>query len=440
MVRVKHLGWIQNKWSFSENPFSIKELSSQKELDNLFVDREDVLKQLVNGLDSSEGGVVYGISGIRGSGKSTALNKALEEMRRKGSLTLKVSASGTYSEEEYLKKILTALCDQLEDKTFSDNLEKEIIRIKANLLYDEKITKEKTVDASIRASIKASVLNFFGSEVGSEVKESVSDQIEKSLKPYSKVTLVRELLHLLALLKKEAKKIIVSIDETDKCSFETEEKCLDTIKEILLSRDSHFIFVGTLDFYNNFRQVFLGKGEEATTSSIFSDVIPVHHLSPENSVQIINKRLAFYAIDKHYKNPFDENALKCIFEIADGNPKQLMRLCSQGFIFFGDEGKQINAQELINYFMGKNFIDRLSRTERNYFKIVERSKHVTAGSPELVNALKEAKIKAISRQQNRVILERLVKKKFLCKQVKILEGFRRTVYAPTELSKYVFPK
>ena len=100
------MGWIRDKWGFSENPFSIKELSSKEELERLFVNREMELKQLVNGLDSSEGGVVYGISGKRGSGKSTVLNKALAEMRKCGSLTLMVKTSGVYSEEDYLKKYL----------------------------------------------------------------------------------------------------------------------------------------------------------------------------------------------------------------------------------------------------------------------------------------------------------------------------------------------
>ena len=113
------MGWIVDQWGFSQNPFSIKELQNKDELDKLFVNRDTEIKQLINGLDSSEGGVVFGISGLRGSGKSTILNKTLEELKNKDSLVFNIKASGTFSEVEFLEKILTDVCDQLELKKAS---------------------------------------------------------------------------------------------------------------------------------------------------------------------------------------------------------------------------------------------------------------------------------------------------------------------------------
>jgi hypothetical protein len=434
------LGWIEDKWGFSENPFSIKELSSKEEIERLFVNRSMELRQLVNGLDSSNGGVVYGISGKRGSGKSTVLNKSLSEMRKRGNIALVVRTSGNYSEEDYLKKILTDICDQL-DGNLSETLKKEVMRLKANLLYDEKVTKGNTSEASIRASIKASLLSFFGSEVGGELKEGVSDQIEKSLKPYSKVTLTREVLQFLALLKKETKtKIIVSIDETDKCDFEEEEKLLNAIKAILHTRDSHFIFVGTLQFYENFKQAFIRNVEEATVSSTFSDVILIEPLLEDKALEIITKRVSFYSISGKSRIPFDKESMKVILELANGNPKQLMRLCSEGFIYYGDDGKEINAPDLVKYFLDKHFIERLTSVERVYFKITERLGKVTSSSIELITELKKANVKAITRQQNRVILERLVEKRYLLKKTVSVSGVKQVQYLTSELSKHIFSK
>jgi hypothetical protein len=132
--------------------------------------------------------------------------------------------------------------------------------------------------------------------------------------------------------------------------------------------------------------------------------------------------------------------MKVILEIAEGNPKQLMRLCSEGFIYWGDEGKEINASALVKYFVSKGYIVRLSRTEKLYFKIVERLGTVGAGSIELIDALKKAKIKSFTRQQNRVILERLVDKRYLLKNVTVVNDLRKVQYLPSELSKHVFSK
>jgi Cdc6-like AAA superfamily ATPase len=427
---------MKDKWGFSENPFSIRALTNPKELERLFVDRDMEIKQLLNALDGREGGVVYGISGMRGVGKSTVLNKVLEEMRKKDSIVFKVMASGTFAELDFLQKLLTDVCDQIDLKKASKNLKKEVVKLKANLLYNEKRAEKESSEASIRASIKASFVSLFGSEIGSELKEGMEKQIETTLKPYSPSTITREILQFLSFLKKETKTkhIVIGIDETDKCRFEEAEKLLDSVKAVLATENSHFVFVGTLDFHKNFIQVFSKREEEATLSSIFENIIKIPPLDNDKIIDIINKRLSYYSIMEKSRNPFSKEALEVILDMAEGNPKQLMRLCSEGFTYFGDKGEEIKAEDLVQYFKNKEYIAELSATEEIYLEVVKDLGKVSAISKELFDRLKQKGIEHKDRKQYRVNLEKLVGKKYLTKGI---DEKRQVQYMPSVICKHI---
>jgi Cdc6-like AAA superfamily ATPase len=429
------LSWIEEKWGFSENPFSINSLTDPKELEKLFVDRETELKELLNGLESRSGKEVYGISGMRGSGKSTVLNKVLEEMKKNKSIVFKVTASGTFTELDFLRKLLTDVCDQIDLKGASKNLQREVVRLRTNLLYNEKRAEEGGSEASIRASIKASLPFIFGSDVGSEIKTVAKKQIEKTLKPYSKATLTREILQFLSFLKKEtkARHIIIGIDETDKCRFEEAEKLLDSIKTVFTSEDSHFVIVGTLDFHRNFMQAFAKRAEEATFSSIFEDVIEIPRLDDRKILEIIAKRVDYYSVGGKTRNPFSKESLQVIIGLTEGLPKQLMRLCLIGFLYLGEEGREIAASDLVKYYKIKGYISDLSVTERIYVDAVKSLGEVSAISESLFNELAKKKIKPRSKKQYRVVLENLVAKSYLTK--KTIEG--EVKYMPSELCKHI---
>lgn len=430
------MGWIEERWGFTKNPFSIKELGTSAELKRLFVNREVESRQLQNTLSGSEGGVVYGISGIRGSGKSTVLNKALDEIRIRGGLVFKVRASGTFSELDFLQKLLTDICDQIDIKKVSKKVKEELFRLKTNLLYNEKVGEEKSSDASIRASIKASLATLFGFEIGSDIKEGVKRQIEKTLKPYSKSTLTREILQFLSLLKKETKSkfIVIGIDETDKCRFEEAEKLLDSIKSVLGTEDCHFVFVGTLDFHKNFAQAFKGKEEEATLASIFEGIVKIPPLSDGKIVEIIQKRLDYYSSTKPPKNPFSREALKVVLELANGNPKQALRLCSESFNYFGDRGREIAATDLVEYFKTRDYILELVPTEKTYLDVVKSLGSVSAISEEFFEKLAQKGIKHRGKKQYRVTLENLVNKNYLVKE---MDENGQVRYMLSELSKSI---
>lgn len=430
------MGWIQDLWSFKKNPFSIKELNKSDELKKLFVNRQKELRLLRNTLTGSEGGIVYGISGIRGSGKSTVLNKALDEVKNKNGLIVTVKASGTYTGLDFLQKLLNDICDQVEIQKLPKNVVEEIIRLRGNLLYNEKMTEGKGSDSSIRASIKASIFSLFGSEVGSEIKEKIEKSVAKQLKPYSKSTLTREILQLLFFLKKKTKfnYITVGIDETDKCRFEVAENLLDSVKTVLGSEHCHFIFVGTTKFYENFIKVFKKQEEEATLASIFDNIILIEPFSDKEIMKIINKRLKYYSIKDKPKNPFEEKTMQIMLELSKGNPKQAMRLCSESFMYFGDEGKKIVAADLAKYFESKGYFPDLTPTEKKYVNVIKKLGDITSTSEKFREELAKKGIKHKTDSQYRVNISRLVEKRYL---KKIITKKKETVYALSEFYKHI---
>lgn len=432
------MGWITELWNFRSNPFSIRELSSPEELNQLFVDRNLEVRQLRNALMGSEGGIVYGISGLRGVGKSTVLNKVLEEvMKAEKNLVVKVKASGYYEELDFMKKILTDMCDQIEVKEMPRNVKEEIVRLKTNLLYTEKVEEGKASEGVIRSSIKASIFSIFGTEVGTEVSEKIREGVERQLKPYSKSTLTREILNFLQFLKREASysKIVVGIDETDKCRFTIAEKLLDSIKTILVAPYCHFVFVGTLEFHKNFIKAFRpGEEEEATMASVFESVLPIRPLNENQILEIIEKRLSYFSLGKKVRNPFSNKALKVITSLARGIPKIASRLCSESFIYFGENGKRIGPEELVEYLEEKGYIPELTPLEKKYMKRIKRIKVVKPLSKTFVDGLSKLGVTHKRKTQYYKYLDRLVDKRYL---LKTTDKSGNVIYEPTELSQYV---
>lgn len=432
------MGWLDELWGLRSNPFSIRELISSDELERLFVDRDIEIRLLYNALTSSPGGVVYGISGIRGSGKSTVLNKVLEKVKEtRNNLVVKIKASGYYEELDFLQKILTDVCDQVETAELPLKVKEEIVRLKTNLLYSEKIEQAKASERAIKASIKANILSILGGQVGSEDRKRIQKAVERQLKPYTKSTLTREILKFLNFLKKEAgyDLIVIGIDETDKCRFTVAEKLLDSVKTVLGTDDCHFVFVGTLEFHRNFIKAFQsGKEEEATIASIFEGVVPIKSFNENQILEIVEKRIKYYSLHEKTKNPFNKDAIQVILQLSNGIPKQALRLFSESFIYFGEKGTEIGPKELVSHFEDRGYIPELTALQKRYVTVVRKLEIVEPRSETFIEELSKLKVRHRKKEQYHVQLDRLVDKRYLVKEVDKVKG---VIYKPTELCRYV---
>jgi hypothetical protein len=74
--------------------------------------------------------------------------------------------------------------------------------------------------------------------------------------------------------------------------------------------------------------------------------------------EMIQKRLRFYSKKMgDVTNPFQKDAMKMIFEISNGFPRQLFRLCAEAYNSFGETGEAIRAENVKDYFIEKHYFN-----------------------------------------------------------------------------------
>jgi AAA+ ATPase superfamily predicted ATPase len=357
-------GDLNSKWGFSENPFAPKTLESPEELEQLFVNRETEIKEIYNGLTTTNGGIVYGITGLRGSGKSSLLNKVLYEIEKKGKgLVLKIDASGKYREIEFLESLLGGICEGLKYKNPSNRLKAEIARIQSNLYFAPMISEMDASPKAYERTIASTIYDVFGSDISAQKHTTLKSGIEKQLRHYNKSTIINEILHFLKNIREEmgAERLIIAIDETDKCEFVDAYELFNCIKPVFQSKCSNFVFVGTCEFYENFKKSFSDHTRESSiTSSIFHYMVYVEPFdkSSDKSLlrEMIQKRLKFYSTKiGGGANPFQGEAMKMIFEVSNGFPRQVFRLCAEAYNSFGEKGEEIRAEYIKDYFIEKRY-------------------------------------------------------------------------------------
>jgi len=206
--------------------FNIKPLS-QEEVGEFFYGREGELDFLLNQITKSKGGKAFAISGRRGSGKSTLINKLiklLEEQEEK-CLIVKVDVPKEFDEFFLLKRILRAVC---EEATKEANVQKDndllidvvvkLIRLDYQTTRINEVDKEKAVIKAMKGSV-----NALFAKVG--VKLSVEEgKIEKTigeiqLLDYDLERVQAALRELLNKLKDRFEGIVIIVDETDKSNY-----------------------------------------------------------------------------------------------------------------------------------------------------------------------------------------------------------------------------
>ena len=390
--------WLNNFWGLKENPFHIKPLSSREEIVGNFVNRDEEVELLTNILSTTMTGISCGISGKRGSGKSTVLYKILSDIEEEGyGFTIVVNASGELNRLEFLEMILFNICKRMKDIEISDDLKEEIARIFGNIIYENEKEQGTVERTTLGRSIRAGIASIFGAEVSDTKTDEIEDRITKRVKPYGPTTLIEEITQILQKIRSELtdKIIVIGIDETDKLTFKNSLALLQHIKPIINLEYCHLVFVGTEHFYINFYRAFTENGlEDAETISIFQNMCIIfpfdYQKDLDNLNEIIRKRIDFYEVKKGKGIiPFTNESIGIVFEMTRGLPKQLMQVCSDIFMTHGRKCEIIGPDLVTQYFRNRNVFPEISPKEIDFLKIALKLKSIKLASKAFRSIVKQ---------------------------------------------------
>lgn len=258
-----------------------------------FVDRSKELAEL-EGFSSAFGDLV-GITGERGSGKTSILNQFTPKEGKKIVILIE--------EKETKLDILIDLAYQLAGYMENDNLfsslKDKIKQIKHELLVESthSISKELGVSVGLEGRITR----------GEAKRESHSIHLVKN-----------KFADLVKLLTSKTKAVLV-IDELDKERKEDIARVLDSIKGYL--RSSHivtFISLPPSIFYEYYKSVYHRKEKIHNIENVMDEIVLLAKMTDQDIKQILERRMGKNKI-------IEDNAVLLILEYADGNPRRALR-------------------------------------------------------------------------------------------------------------------
>lgn len=100
-----------------------------------YIEREDEIKRIENFIERTDGAVI-GLTGVRGSGKSSVMEKIVANAKHKGYFTLTISSPTGYDEKAFFRMVFSRLCEEVNKKI------EEAFKIRTTL---EKIAKSEKI-------------------------------------------------------------------------------------------------------------------------------------------------------------------------------------------------------------------------------------------------------------------------------------------------------
>ena len=107
-----------------------------------YIERKDEIRRIVNFIEKTEGAVI-GITGVRGSGKTTVMESIISQYQ-KGNFTLRITSPTEYDEKEFFVMVFKRICEEVNKK------------IEEELKIRESITR-----IGIKEKLKYIALSFF---------------------------------------------------------------------------------------------------------------------------------------------------------------------------------------------------------------------------------------------------------------------------------------
>jgi energy-coupling factor transporter ATP-binding protein EcfA2 len=327
------MGWL----IMSSTYFNIKPLS-EEEVGNFFYLRggesdyslRRELDFLLNQITKSKGGKAFAISGTRGSGKSTLINKLIESVKEdKGNyLIVKVDVPKKFDESFLLKRILRKVCEAAvkdEDVKKNDELLIDILVKLMRLDYQTKHSQQVGNKTSFSGAIKGSlskIIATLGVELNVQKALEKVEVSEIQVKEYDLERVQNDLEKLLEELnlRKLFKGIVIIVDETDKSNYLEAVKTLDNIKPLFWLDNCYYIFVGSQEFYADYLRG-IKTGRKTLLDSLFTKIIYLPPFTRDDLIGMLEKRFSGEISEETSK------IVDIIATISKGSPRDAMRYC-----------------------------------------------------------------------------------------------------------------
>lgn len=307
--------------------FNIKPLSN-KELKDYFYGREDELNFLVTQITKSEGGKAFAISGSRGSGKSTLINKLKDSLinRKENYLIVRVDVPKKFDELLLLKRILREVSykaiEVLKGKNegWRERMARKLIRLDYQTMQSRQFEAGKIDEKTVKGGID------FYLNIGKETTKSKVDiertTYETKYREYDIESVQNDLQRLLEDLLNEKifYKIVIIVDETDKSDYTEAVKILNDIKSLFWIDRCYYIFVGSEEFYEDYTRG-IKTGKKTLLDSLFTRIIYLQPFDKDDIIELLKKR-----IGKEISEETNE-VLDIISALSKGSPRDAVRYC-----------------------------------------------------------------------------------------------------------------
>lgn len=313
MVEIDNSENMNNFWELygvKENPFSTAPLlvkGGTLPIES-FVGRDEQLNRLKK-LFSSAGGsriLVYGDVGV---GKTTIVNVARHHALNQGFFTpfKEIAVQEHWNTDLFILNSLASIHSTiklLQQKPISDKTIKKI-------------------ESLIELGIEEISAGISVAGVGGNYGKQLRDPIKVST--ISLIDLFNETIK--EILETTKKDIIIHYNNLELLPERSIRRIFDNLRDFFQTPHIHFVFVGNLTVHGVFQTI-------PRFSSILSDTVLIENFSFDEIKKVIQIRLKYMRIsdDLNYIVPYREDALKALYELFEGNIRNVLNSLSTAVI------------------------------------------------------------------------------------------------------------
>ncbi|MEA3500227.1 MAG: hypothetical protein U9R41_04310 [Candidatus Marinimicrobia bacterium] len=299
----------------------------------LFINRKKEINKMEN-IGRFMQSSIYGIAGRAGSGKTTLFN--LIKFSDKNIIKIIISISEKETKNVIIADLLYKLCEKiLQNKKLSKS---------------HKYAKE-TLEFLRNEEVK-------GKDKGVKVGKIIEGESKWSLQTKKRFNLssIKNRLEKIVKLITSKNKIVFCIDEIDKERKKDVIVILDSIKNVLISKNLlSFIALPQL-MYKQYLEDRTRFFSEENLENILKDIISVGNLSDEDIESMLDKRT------QEFPRILPKKVKKLVIDYADGNPREALLVC---------QNTLLNKKIAENY-KKKDFILTIDEVVNEIEKFIEK--------------------------------------------------------------------